>query len=109
MQFEVANFEMINNAFFGRPALTKFMVIPHYAYMVLKMPGPNSVITIKGDIKRDYDYDRESCEIVDRIIASAELQELKKALAESTPPWTRSCLRPSNPRLPFSRRSYSIK
>jgi hypothetical protein len=36
--FEVANFENIYNAFLGRPALTKFMVILHYAYMVIKIP-----------------------------------------------------------------------
>jgi hypothetical protein len=61
------------------------LAIPHYAYLVLKMLGPNDIITIKGDIKRTYDYDRESCESADRIITSAELQELKKALAESPP------------------------
>jgi hypothetical protein len=34
MQFEVANFEMTYNVFLGRPTLTKFMTIPHYAYLV---------------------------------------------------------------------------
>jgi hypothetical protein len=51
MQFEVANLEMTYNAFLGRPALTKFMAIPHYTYLVLKMPGPNGVISVKGDVK----------------------------------------------------------
>jgi hypothetical protein len=51
MQFEVADFEMAYNAFLGRPALTKFMVIPQYAYLVLKMEGPKRVISIKGDVK----------------------------------------------------------
>jgi hypothetical protein len=40
IQFEVADFETMYNAFFGRLALTKFMAIPHYAYLVLKMLGP---------------------------------------------------------------------
>jgi hypothetical protein len=71
MQFEVADFETAYNALLGRPALTKFMVILHYAYLVLKMPGPNGVISIKGDVKRAYDCDRESCETVDRLLASA--------------------------------------
>jgi hypothetical protein len=47
MHFEVADFETAYNAFLGRPAITKFMVIPHYAYLVLKMSGPNGVISIK--------------------------------------------------------------
>jgi hypothetical protein len=37
MQFEVADFKMAYNAFLGRSTLTKFMAIPHYAYLVLKM------------------------------------------------------------------------
>jgi hypothetical protein len=42
---------MAYNAFIGRPALAKFMAIPHYAYLVLKMSGPNGVVSIKGDVK----------------------------------------------------------
>jgi hypothetical protein len=49
----------------GRLALSKFMVIPYYAYLVLKMPGPRGVISISGDVKRAFDCDRESCEIDD--------------------------------------------
>jgi hypothetical protein len=85
MQFEVADFETAYNKFLGRPALTKFMVIPHYAYLVLKMPGPNGVISMKGDVKSAYDCDRESCEMADKFLASAELQELKTALTKSHP------------------------
>jgi hypothetical protein len=73
MQFEVADFEMAYNAFLGRHALTKFMAVPHYAYLVLKMPGPNGAISISGDVKRAYDCDRESYETVDRLLASTEL------------------------------------
>jgi hypothetical protein len=85
MQFEVANFETEYNVFLGSPALTKFMAIHHYAYLVLKMPGPNSVISIKGDVKHVYDYDKETYETTDMPLASVELKELKKALAESHP------------------------
>jgi hypothetical protein len=61
------------------------MVIPHYAYLILKMPGPNGVISINEDVKRAYDCDRESCETVDKLLAFTELQELKTPLAESHP------------------------
>jgi hypothetical protein len=27
------------------------MAVPHYTYLVLKMPGPNRIITIKGSFK----------------------------------------------------------
>jgi hypothetical protein len=56
------------------------MAIPHYAYLFLKMPGSCGIIYIREDVKRAFDYDRESCETVDRLLASVEL---KQALAES--------------------------
>jgi hypothetical protein len=37
------------------------------------MLGPNGVITIKGDVKQLYDYDQESCEMADVLLASIEL------------------------------------
>jgi hypothetical protein len=83
IQTKVADFETVYNAFLGRPSLTKFMAIRHYTYLVLKMPGPHGVISIRGDVKWTYDYDRESCEMAGRLRASAELRELKEALAES--------------------------
>jgi hypothetical protein len=74
------------DAFLGRLVLRKFMVIPHYAYLVLKMPGPRGVVPIKGDIKRAFNCDRERCETDDRLMASAEFRDLKQPLAESPPP-----------------------
>ncbi|MCQ8064006.1 retropepsin-like domain-containing protein [Salmonella enterica] len=38
IRFEVANFETSYHAILGRLALAKFMAIPHYVYLVLKMP-----------------------------------------------------------------------
>jgi hypothetical protein len=40
LRFEVARFECGYNTINGRPGLAKFMAIPHYPYMVLKMPEP---------------------------------------------------------------------
>jgi hypothetical protein len=55
------------------------MAIPHYVYLILKMPGPHGVISIRGVVKRAY----HCYEMADRLTTSAELQELKKALVES--------------------------
>jgi hypothetical protein len=38
IQFEVTDFEISYHAILGRPALAKFMAIPHYPYLLLKMP-----------------------------------------------------------------------
>jgi hypothetical protein len=67
----------------GWPALSKFLEILHYAYLVLKMPEPCGILSIRGEVKRAFDYDRESCKIADTLTVSAELQDLKQALAES--------------------------
>jgi hypothetical protein len=57
--FEVTDFETAYNAFLGWSMLSKFMAISHYAYLVLKMLGPCGVISIRGNVKRAFDYDRE--------------------------------------------------
>jgi hypothetical protein len=54
------------------------MAIPPYTYLVLKMPGPHGVVSISRDVKRAYDYNKESCETADKLIASTELHELKR-------------------------------
>jgi hypothetical protein len=48
-RFEVARFDCEYNAIIGRPRLAKFMAIPHYLYMILKMPGPQWIITVRAD------------------------------------------------------------
>jgi hypothetical protein len=46
--FEVVDLSSPYHALLGRPALAKFMAIPHYAYLKMKLPGPRDVITITG-------------------------------------------------------------
>jgi hypothetical protein len=35
------------------------MAVPHYTYLVLKMPGPKGIITVKGSFEVSHLYDRE--------------------------------------------------
>jgi hypothetical protein len=51
LRFEVANFDCGYNAIIGRPGLAKFMAIPHYTYMILKMSGPQGIITVRADFQ----------------------------------------------------------
>jgi hypothetical protein len=51
LRFEVARFDCGYNAIIGRPGLDKFMAVLHYPYMILKMPGPEGIITIHADFK----------------------------------------------------------
>jgi hypothetical protein len=63
----------VYNAFLGQPTLSKFMAIPHNAYLVLKIPGLHGVISLRGDVKRAFGSDRESCETANKLLASIEL------------------------------------
>jgi hypothetical protein len=49
LRYEVARFDCGYNTIIGRPGLAKFMAIPHYPYMILKMLGPQGIITVCAD------------------------------------------------------------
>jgi hypothetical protein len=51
LRFEVARFDCGYNAIIGRPGLAKFIAIPHYLYMILKMSGPQGIITMRADFQ----------------------------------------------------------
>jgi hypothetical protein len=62
IKFEVASFKSSYQAILGRPAFAKFMALPHYIYLLLKMPGKTSVLMFHGDLKKSYDCDQEAIE-----------------------------------------------
>jgi hypothetical protein len=62
IKFKMANFESSYHAILGRPALAKFMAVPHYVYLLLKMPGKTGVLTLRGNLKKSYDCDLEAIE-----------------------------------------------
>ena len=45
LTFEVVGFRGSYHAILGRPCYAKFMAVPNYTYLKLKMPGPKGVIT----------------------------------------------------------------
>jgi hypothetical protein len=63
IKFEVADFETSNHAILGRPAIAKFMAVPHYTYLVLKMPSLVGVLLLQGDLKISFDCDTEAIEL----------------------------------------------
>jgi hypothetical protein len=46
IKFHVADFESSYHAILGQLALAKFMALPHYPYLLLKMPRPNDVLSL---------------------------------------------------------------
>jgi hypothetical protein len=67
IKFEVADFESSYHTIFGRPALAKFMAVLHYPYLLLKMLGPNGVLSLRGDLKHSYDCDAQAIRIATKV------------------------------------------
>ncbi len=52
LTFEVVDFQSAYHAILGHPAYARFMALPCYVYLKLRMPGPKGVITIIGNRQR---------------------------------------------------------
>jgi hypothetical protein len=63
IKFEVADFKTSYHAILGRPAIAKFMAVPHYTYLILKMPSSAGVLSLQGDLKISFDCDTEAVEL----------------------------------------------
>ncbi|XP_039833055.1 uncharacterized protein LOC120693956 [Panicum virgatum] len=83
--FEVVGFKGSYHAILGRPCYAKFMAIPNYTYLKLKMPGPRGVITVGLSFQRTYQYERDSCELASTVLASEELPLIRMEAAEEAP------------------------
>jgi hypothetical protein len=55
----VVGFRGTYHAVQGRPCYAKFMVVPNYTYLKLKMLGPNGVITVSSTYRHAYECDVE--------------------------------------------------
>ena len=52
LTFYIAPFRSGCQALLGRAAFTRFNVVPHYASLKLKMPGPHGTIIVSGNTER---------------------------------------------------------
>ena len=82
LTFKVVDYPGSYHAILGRPCYTKFIAIPNYTYLKLKMPGPNGVITVGSTFSHAFTCDREHFELDTTVINSSELPWLRES---STP------------------------
>ena len=73
LTFEVVDFLGSYHAILGWPCYAKFMAIPNYTYLKLKMLGPNGIIIVGSTFSHTYTCDREHYELTTAVINSAEL------------------------------------
>jgi hypothetical protein len=62
LTFEVVGFRGAYHAILGRPCYAKFMAVPNYTYLKMKMLGPKGIITVGSSIEHAFDCDVECVE-----------------------------------------------
>jgi hypothetical protein len=70
--FKVVALNSPYHALLGRPALSKFMAIPHYTYLKMKLPGPRGVITITGCYKKSMECAKASSKLAKALVVAEE-------------------------------------
>jgi hypothetical protein len=85
IKFEVADFESSYHAIFGRPAIAKFMEVPHYTLLALKMPSPAGVLSLQGDLRISHDCDTEAVEIASTNQVPNAMMEIYAASKKHAP------------------------
>jgi hypothetical protein len=73
LTFEVVGFRGTYHAVLGRPCYAKFMAVPNYTYLKLKMPSPKGIITVGSTYRHAYECDMECVEYAEAIVESEAL------------------------------------
>jgi hypothetical protein len=73
LTFEVVGFRGAYHAILGRPCYAKFMAVPNYTYLKMKMSGPKGVITVGSSIKHAFGCDVECVEHVEALVLDEAL------------------------------------
>jgi hypothetical protein len=86
LTFEVVGFRGTYHAVLGRPCYAKFMAVPNYTYLKLKIPGPNGVITVGPTYRHAFECDVECMEYAEALVESeahiADLESLSKEVPD---------------------------
>jgi hypothetical protein len=61
------------HAILGRPAYAKFMVVPNYMYLKLKIPGLKGIITVGTTYHHTFECDAECFQFAEALIRSERL------------------------------------
>jgi hypothetical protein len=72
LTFMVVGFRGTYHAVLGRPCYAKFMAVPNYTYLKLKMPGPKGTITVGSTYRHAYECDVECVEYTETLIADLD-------------------------------------
>ncbi|XP_066354627.1 uncharacterized protein [Miscanthus floridulus] len=76
INFYVADFDTAYHAILGWPALAKFMVMPHYTYLVLKMPSHVGVLALRSNLTIAYACETESLALAEATDLSIQMASM---------------------------------
>src|SRR6185436_16353546 len=82
LTFKVVGFREAYHTILGRPCYAKFMAIPNYTYLKLKMPGPRGVITVGSSFEHAYECDIECVEHAEALALDETLTAQLQGMAE---------------------------
>jgi hypothetical protein len=85
LTFEVVGFSGTYHAILWRPACVKFMVVPNYTYLKLKIPEPRGIITVGPTYERAYECDAECFQFTEAIVRSARLHAEPRSEDQDVP------------------------
>ena len=69
------------HALLGRPALAKFMAVPHYAYLKMKMMCSKGILTVSGNYRKSSACAAESSRLAESLVIAAEKRLLDRVVA----------------------------
>ena len=75
LTFEVVDFSGPYHIILGRPCYVKFIPVPSYAYLKLKMPRPVGIITVEAKVPQALACEQSSIEMAAAAVAVSELKE----------------------------------
>ncbi|KAK1651599.1 hypothetical protein QYE76_069404 [Lolium multiflorum] len=78
--FEVVPFKSSYHVIFGRPTYHKFHARACYIYNMLKIPGPNGMITVSGDYKKAHECKLGEAAFAESVISGEELKGYRAAV-----------------------------
>jgi hypothetical protein len=85
LTFEVVGFRGTYHAVLGRSYYAKFMAVPNYTYLKIKMPGPKGTITVGSMYRHAYECDVECMECAEAIAESEALIADLDCLSKEAP------------------------
>jgi hypothetical protein len=85
LTFEVVGFRGMYHTILGWQCYAKFMAVPNYTYLKMKMSGPKVVITVGSSIEHAFDCDVKCVEHAEELALDAALvASMEKLVNEDT-------------------------